>query len=263
MIPRAAWYLVTKAERAKVHLDAFNGHVAAYMKEPYTIIRKYDSRNRRHIKRIQNKAFEPILGMELGEFLYCLRSGLDQMAWQMATPEARTNSPRDIHFPICEDFTGDRKKTHTRILNLFHADVAKEIDALQPYKGPTPAQDHSLGQLNRLCNLDKHMIIPIHSRGFNIFYPNVPGVRVDHFDHEDAFEVSVPEEYESQLDLRPTSPDEIEIGEWNSDWSLPLQRLGDIHSFITCTVIPRFERFNLADVPADSLRVCKTTPIYC
>ena len=38
MIPRAAWYLVEKAERAKLHLDAFNGHVSAYMKEPYTVV---------------------------------------------------------------------------------------------------------------------------------------------------------------------------------------------------------------------------------
>ena len=76
MIPRAAWYLVTKAERAKLHLDAFNGHVSAYMKEPYTVVSKYDAESRRHIKRFQLKAFEPLLGMELGEFLYCLRSGL-------------------------------------------------------------------------------------------------------------------------------------------------------------------------------------------
>lgn len=38
MIPRAAWYLATKAERAQLHLEAFNGHVAAYMKEPYSVI---------------------------------------------------------------------------------------------------------------------------------------------------------------------------------------------------------------------------------
>ena len=192
MIPRAAWYLVAKTGRAKIHLDAFNGHVATYMKEPYTILRKYDSHTRRHIKRIENKPFEPILGMELGEFLYCLRSGLDQMAWQMAKPIARRNSPRGIYFPIYEDLNGDRKRNYAKALSLFPDDVAKEIDALQPHKEPSLTQDHPLVQLNKLCNLDKHMLIPIHSRGFNIFYPEVPGVKVDHFDYEDAFEISVP-----------------------------------------------------------------------
>src|ERR1700733_12336076 len=96
MIPRAAWYLVTKAERAKVHLDAFNGHVSVYMKEPHTVATKYDAENRRYIKRFELKGFEPVLGHELGEFLYCLRSGLDQMAWQLALPDARRDSLRDI-----------------------------------------------------------------------------------------------------------------------------------------------------------------------
>ena len=98
MIPRAAWYLVTKAEWAKLHLDAFNGHVSVYMKEPYTVVRKYDAQNRRHIKRFNIKPFDSVMGMELGEFLYCLRSGLDQMAWQLALPTARRDFPRDITF---------------------------------------------------------------------------------------------------------------------------------------------------------------------
>jgi hypothetical protein len=262
MIPRAAWYLVTKSERAKLHLDAFNGHVSAYMKEPYTVVSKYDAEKRRHIKRFQLKGFEPVLGMELGEFLYCLRSGLDQMAWQVATPSARRDFPREIYFPIYEDLIGDRRKNYNKALSFFPDDVAKEIDSLQPYKGSNPAQDHPLWQLNKLCNLDKHVLIPIHSRGINLFVPDVPGIKAQNLDYEDAIEVSVPEEYEGHLDLKPTLPDEIELGEWNSDWRIPRHRLSDIHGFITCTVIPRFEPFNLADVPAESLRVHKITPVY-
>lgn len=85
------------------------------MKEPYTVISKYDAENRRHIKRFQLKSFESVLGMEPGEFLYCLRSGLDQMAWQMAKPTARSASPRDISFPIYEDLTGDRKRNYVNL----------------------------------------------------------------------------------------------------------------------------------------------------
>jgi hypothetical protein len=263
MIPRAAWYLVTKAERAKLHLDAFNGHVSAYMKEPYTVVSEYDPQKRRHIKRFQLKSFEAVLGWELGEFLYCLRSGLDQMAWQMAKPSARRDSPRSIYFPIPEDLsTPDRERNYRRTLDLFPDDVAIEIDALQPHKGTSPAQDHPLWQLDKLCNLDKHRFMPIHSRGINVFYPKVPGVDVKHFDQEDTFEVSVPEEYESHLDLKPTLPDPVEIGEWNSDWRLPIYRLSDIHGFITCTVIPRFMPFNLADVSPEPVRIYKRTPVY-
>jgi hypothetical protein len=263
MIPRAAWYLVTKTERAKLHLDAFNGHVAARMKEPYTIISKHDTQNRRHIKRFERKPFQTVMGMELGEFLYCLRSGLDQMAWQMAKPEARRDCPRDIYFPIPEDLgTNTRRRNYAKALKLFPHDVAREIDALQPHKGPDPAQNHPLWQLNKLCNLDKHVIIPVHSSGINLFAPGVPGVKAEHLNQEDAFEVSVPEEYKEHLDLKPTLPEEIEIGEWNSDWRIPIYRLSDIHGFITCTVVPRFMPFNLADIPSETMRVYKVTPIY-
>src|ERR1700735_459596 len=148
MIPRAAWYLVTKAERAKLHLDAFNGHVSAYMKEPYTVVTKYDAENRRHIKRFQLKAFEPVLGMELGEFLYCLRSGLDQMAWQMATPGAREAFPNDIYFPIPGDLgkgdrsSRDRRRNYAKALRRFPNDVRREISAVQPHKGADPPETH-------------------------------------------------------------------------------------------------------------------------
>lgn len=121
---------------------------------------------------------------------------------------------------------------------------------------------HPLWQLNKLCNLDKHMIIPIPSRGINVSRPEVPGAEAKHFDQEDAIEISVPEEQEDHLDLKPTSPDPVEIGEWNSDWRLPIHRLSDIHGFITRTVIPRFVPFNLADVPTEPLRVYKVTPVY-
>jgi hypothetical protein len=263
MIPRAAWYLVTKVERAKLHLDAFNEYVSAYMKEPHTVVTKYDESNRRYIKRFQLKAFEPMLGMELGEFLYCLRSGLDQMAWQMATPGARQDFPRDIYFPIPEDLSNrDRRRNYAKALRRFPHDVRRQINAIQPHMGAGSPETHPLWQLNKLCNLDKHKFFPIHSRGINPFVPSVPGVKVENFDQEDAIEVSVPEEYKHHLDLKPTLPDQIEIGEWNSDWRLPLYRLGDIHAFITSTVIPRFVPFNLADVPAEPLRVYKITPIY-
>jgi len=268
MIPRAAWYLVTKAERAKLHLDAFNGHVSAYMKEPYTVVLKHDAENRRYVKRFELKAFEPVLAMELGEFLYCLRSGLDQMAWQLARPDARRDFPRDIYFPIPEDLSKggpksrNRRRTYATALRLFPKDVRRQINAIQPHQGADSQETHPLRQLNKLCNIDKHKLIPIHSRGINPFVPSVPGVKVENFDQEDAIEVSVPEHYKDHLDLKPTLPDPIEVGEWNSDWRLPLYRLSDIHGFITCTVIPRFVPFNLADVPTEPLRVYKVTPVY-
>jgi hypothetical protein len=53
----------------ELHLDALNGYVSAYMKEPYTVITKHDTEDRRYIKRFHLKPFNSVLGMELAEFL--------------------------------------------------------------------------------------------------------------------------------------------------------------------------------------------------
>jgi hypothetical protein len=262
MILRAAAYLVLKAQRAQTHLDAFNRLVSAWRKEPYTIIRKDDPQNRRHVKRYHFKGFEPDLGMVLGEFLYCLRSGLDQMAWQLALSSARRDFERYICFPISDDLTGDRLKSYTNILRLFPADVAKEIDRLQPDNGVDRPESHPLSQLNKLCNFDKHRVIPIHSRGAPVFYPHVPGVLAYPIESEDAVEVSVPIEYKAALDFEPENTSEIQVGEWESDWFLPVHRLSDIHGFITCTVIPTFMPFKLAALTEEPVRVNSVVTVY-
>src|ERR1035438_5869680 len=262
-ILRAAAYLVLKAERAQAHLDAFNRHIAVFLKEPYSVTRKDDTENGLHIKRYTFKAFEPELGMVLGEFLYCLRCGLDQMAWQMATPEARRDSPKDISFPIPENLnTRDRRRNYAHALKFFPHDVAREIDALQPHKGPEPPENHPLWQLNKLCNLDKHCLIPIHSRGAPVYYPHIPGAVANVVDLEDAVEVSVPIEHKSYLDFDPKGPSDVQIGEWESDWALPVHRLSDIHGFVTCTVIPTFLKFNLAALSEQRVRIGSVTSVY-
>jgi hypothetical protein len=261
-ILRAAAYLVLKAERAQAHLDAFKRQADIFLKEPYTIVREDDVHKGRHIKRYEFKAFSTDLGMLLGEFLYCLRSGLDQMAWQMALPSARRDWPRDICFPIYEDLAKDRRRNYTSTLQLFSAEVAREIDALQPHNGPNAPENHPLWQLNKLCNLDKHCLIPIHSRGAPVYYPHIPGALVYPVESKDAIEVSVPIERKAELDFEPENTSEIQIGDWNSDWALPLHRLSDIHGFITCSVIPTFLRFNLAALLDEKVRVDSVITVY-
>src|SRR5262249_15664471 len=143
--------------------------------------------NSRCIRRTEMKPMQPIIGMLLGEFLYCLRSGLDQLAWQLALPASRKNSERDVYFPIIADVSNpDRLKSFQDRLRLFPDEVAKEIDAVQPYKGSGSTQDHPLWQLHQLCNFDKHRVIPINSRGLKIFAPRNPAVLIQHLDDDDA-----------------------------------------------------------------------------
>jgi hypothetical protein len=237
-------YLVMKAERAKLHLGELNRELDAFAKEPFTVITKEDTENSRYIRRTQFKAMDPIIGMLLGEFLYNLRSGLDQLAWQIATPGARKDFPTVLSFPIFEKASNsEERRNYKKALNWFPADAQVEIDAVQPYKQPDAVKDHPLWLLNKLCNIDKHSVIPINSRSVNVFVPHNPAVKVDHFDYQDAIEVSVPLADKAQLDFEPDHAFPIEFGEWDSDLIVPRHKLADILGFIECTIIPTFRKF--------------------
>lgn len=246
-------YIRMKVNRAETHLRAFNCEATSFLHNAYTVITKEDHQTSRCIRRIEFHAMPIALGMELGEFLYCLRSGLEQTAWQLALPSARANSPKDICFPILEKVAkGNERRYRNRILGLFPDEVAKQIDVLQPYKGPGAPESHPLWQLNKLCNIDKHWIIPFNGREKRIFKPISPDAVVTSFDDDDAIEVSVPLTDKAQFDFDPKFPVEIKLGEWNTD----------IHGFFVCTVIPSFIHFDRPIIESIPIRFGDASPVY-
>jgi len=249
-------YLEMKTARAQMHLDALNRETSIYLQDAYTVARKDDIKNGRHICRTEQNPVPPIIGMLLGEFLYCLRSGLDQAAWQLALPAAKRDFPKRIYFPIVERKT----KEFDIALGYFPDALAKEIELLQPYHGPGATEDHALWQLNFLCNFDKHKIIPLASTSFPIFVPVNDAVLVQDFEY--AIEVSVPLGDKKDLDFQPQVPPQLEFGDWGSDTRIPCHRLADIHDFIKCTVIPKLARF-FSDAPnAPFSRADLVGPVY-
>ena len=209
-------YIEMKAARAQVHLDELNREIDIYLRNAYCVTRKDDLNRKRHIVRTEQTPLPQIIGMLLGEFLYCLRSGLDQAAWNLALPTAKRDRPRDIQFPIVESSTA---KGFAATLKLFPDAVAKIIELLQPYHGSDSPQDHLLRQLNFLSNFDKHKSIPVASTSFPIFMPVNPAAEREDFEY--AIEVSVPLMDKKDLDFQPNVPSEIEFGEWKGDTRIP------------------------------------------
>lgn len=250
-------YVQMKGARAQVHLDALNREIGIYLRKPYTRTRNDDVEKGWHIVRTEQTPVPPFIGMLLGEFLYCLRSGLNQAAWHLALPSARQKTPRKIQFPVAEN---NALPWFIEALSMFPTDVAREIDLLQPYHGSGSPQDHPLWQLNFLSNFDKHKSIPLASTSFPIFVPVNPAVRVEEFEY--AIEVSVPIADKKDLDFEPGVPSEIEFGEWKGDTRIPRHRLADIQSFVTCTVIPKLANF-FSDTPDSPLsRADLIGPVY-
>jgi hypothetical protein len=236
-----------KTERANIHLNSLNREMRPVFDEPHTVVAREDSQKGLYIRRTYFKNIPDIAAMLLGEFLYCLRSGLDQLAWQLSTPEAKRTNAKRVYFPMFPKVENSEKRRELKkTLGLFPSDVATEIDALQPYHGPGAVEDHPLWQLHTLCNLDKHCIVPLSSASVQISYP--AGAVVAVLDTEHAIEVSVPLDQKEELDCQPNAVCHVELGEWNSDLRIPFSKLADMHNFIRHTVVPKFSRFD-AEIP--------------
>ncbi len=228
-----------KTDRALEHLNSLNREVDTFVNDnPHTFKGKDDLKNARYVHRIEYKAFPPILGMLLGEFIYSLRSGLDQLAWQLAL--LKTDKPgREVKFPIF--YRKDR--AYETSLKPFTKPVKDAIDCLQPYHAGKSFQDHPLWQLNRLSNLDKHQVIPINSTGVNVFIPTLDLSQVTTVDFDDAIEFHVPLSLKDEMQRQPFTTSQILLGEWGSDLQMPRSVLAEMHKFITDEVIPRFTGF--------------------
>jgi hypothetical protein len=249
----ASGYLAMKAKRAKDHLDAFNGFVDEFLPKSYTVTTKDNVDTGSCVQRTQFHPWPPIIAMELGEFVYCLRSGLEQLAWNLALPDARRDFPKDICFPVVSGTSSEARRRLRKLLALFPGDVAREIDAVQPNKGPEPPENHALWQLQKLSNIDKHCAIPVHSRSKHIFVP--PGAAFNPLPDEDAVEVSLPIANKSYFDFDPKKPVPVELGEWETDWFIPRYKLADIHGFITCTIIPAFLKVDRPAPPGVAFKI--------
>src|ERR1700731_434622 len=150
-----------KTSRAKAHLEDLGKRLAAFRNEPCEFFREDDLENQVHVIRMKIRDIPDDIPLVFGDLLYCLRSSLDQLVWCLAKINATPGYPEHTMFPILEQRNDPGFKRHTRGVP---PEGAKIIEALQPYNtlDPTDIKNHLLWRLNKLCNIDKHIRIPIH-----------------------------------------------------------------------------------------------------
>lgn len=85
---------------------------------------------------------------------------------------------------------------------------------------------------------------------------------MDHFEAEDAIEISVPIAAKHLLNFETDPLMKIEFGEWDSDLQIPRQKLGEIHEYFVTTVIPTFKKFISKPVATPELRLIPGRAIY-
>jgi len=241
-------YVDMKTRRAKVHLDSLQLELDLWLVKPYTISEHTDFDNVLHVFRIELAGMRDTIPMLVGDFVCCLRSSLDQLAWSLAhlpMPAVRQFTDREerqIHFPIARY----NDSTYAALRDLFPSAVADIIDTLQPYLRGNAYRDDPLWQLNELWTMDKHRAIPMNSNSLQVWFPITDWMRfMRHLDHgiEVKFPLRLAWLWQSKVDLKPRVSVEVLFGEHMGTFEISRRRLTEIYDFVRQDVISKFAGF--------------------
>jgi hypothetical protein len=240
-------YAQMKADRAKKHLDELNRELAKFLKDAYTITGKDNGQKQWHVIRFEFNPMPEAIAFLAGEFAYALRSGLDQLAWQLAFLNTRPKHPRThTSFPM---WSAPPRAPRTFAASDAVKDILPAaipiIESLQPYNGSSGYKMHPLYMLNELCVIDKHTILPIKASDGKINITGANFFRRRELNYGFELYYDLVDKYKIQLDPIKT---EIIFGEpIDTFGNIGLElRIGDfttIYDFVRNDVIPRFAGF--------------------
>jgi len=237
--------LVEKIARAEIHLNAIETeHRRVIDNGLYAISKKDNPKKFLHVIRLEIKPIPFLLGMLAGEFAYCSRFGLDQLAWQLALTNLKGKRPRSqTSFPIRNPAPQPPKGFGDSVKDISPAAFAV-IEALQPYRRGARFNEHPLWILNELCITDKHVTMPVNSLAcrFNISGASIVSRR--EFQHATEVAVSLSDKFKIKLD--PVNP-EVILGEpltgISSGFQVRIAELRTIYEFVRNEVVPKFAGF--------------------
>lgn len=190
------------------------------------------------------KAIETTL--ELGNFVNCLRSSLDQLTWQLARMSGKRPG-REIHFPICEQNTIDSQVRIAKATFGVPDEAIAVIKSFQPYHAGDAYKSTPLWRLNTLWNIDKHRHLSAFSTVTNWQYclrngyrdgDTLPIVQVD-----DCTVMRLPIAYKDEVEFNPHLTSDVRFFDDFEEIDIGLIDLIDIYEFVANEVLPAFTRF--------------------
>lgn len=236
--------LEAKIGRAYKHLKEFDSLVVEYCRSnPYIITEEDDVVNQRHVRRCEFKYINADIYLSLADAIYCLRSGLDQLAWQLALL-ANANPGRDVMFPIHSDRSPRAEERFRNLVRDMPCEAVAIIKDLQPYNRGASYRDDPLWRLNELSNIDKHCV-PMGRATLTSIYADPLGWTQCELDY--GVELSWPLASKDAVVFQPNMPTLVFGDPFDSTRSVPLEltrkEIARIYNFIREEVKPRFARF--------------------
>lgn len=231
-----------RVERAKEHLDVLYIKTREFLDaKPFKISKYEDIQHSLYVMKIHMTVIDLKLAIIAGDAIDNLRAALDHIAWQLALmnvkkPHARTS------FPIIDKNTSENMRRFGYATRDIPADAINEIDALQPYHGGDAFKDDPLWKLDKLCNINKHRVIPAQGTALDFKIPKgiIPNI-VGSLDN--GYIVTMPLAVKGKMEFAPTPIGDILLGSEVDGLSISIWELYKIYDFIRDSVFPRFTRF--------------------
>jgi hypothetical protein len=237
--------LESKIGRAYKHLKEFDSLIVEHCRssDAYSITKHDDLVNQRHIIRCEFNHIPGDIHLSLADAIYCLRSGLDQLAWQLALL-GNPNPSREVMFPIHADQSPKGEERFRKLVWDMPCEAVAIIKSLQPYNRGSAYRDDPLWQLNELSNIDKHRIPSGRATDAN-FNASPVVFLLQELDY--GVEMSWPLALKDSVVFEPDFPSMVFGDPLDSSNKVPLeltrQDIANIYKHVREDVTPRFARF--------------------
>jgi len=236
-----------KIGRAYKHAREFDSLVVAYCtrSDLFTAAARDDVKNGRYIVRVEYAMQDGDIALSLGDFVYNLRSGLDQLAWQLCL-SGGGDPGRDTMFPIYERDDVRSEESFLKRVKGMPPDAIVIIRELQPFQRGSDYRQHPLWQLNELGNIDKHRLPAGRSTDTSFYIEPLGYTKTD---FESGMELSWPLSVKGKVKLEGRTP-ALTFGEpidSNKPSPTPLELtrhdIAEIYRYVREDVAPRFTHF--------------------
>ncbi len=151
----------SKLQRADTHLQTLQAEIAAFFdREPYGFRQELDREAGTYRLCVDGVREDPPLlwSVIVGEFVYDLRSGLDQLACQLALVSGGKCDRTQFPIFTAEPISGQPLAAWRRMTAGMSEPILKEVRRVQPYTAGDAAKETALAILNALSNEDKHRL---------------------------------------------------------------------------------------------------------
>ena len=234
-----------KLDRAKVHLDALDESVKIWAESQTNSSSSQDDAERgEYIVELRPPAPDIRIALIAGDFICCLRSSLDHLAYQLAAT-VNPNPSRRICFPIYGENTLDHQVSFTKSTFGIPEQAIVTIRSLQPYQGGDTYKRKYLWILNTLWNIDKHRHIPLHSAvtQWNLDVASAKPLRIEKFDDEERAKIIFSLADKPNVKFQPMSKPEIFFGDKREEIMVTVEHLRAIYQAVRNEIVPAFAGF--------------------